>query len=117
MTPSEQVVYDALVSKGYTVTNKGWPDFLAWKDGRAVAIEVKQGQDWVKPHQNAVHETLRMMGLPVQTIHLRTNPEVADKRVSEALETVFEQTQPRDLADQIGADLELRIALDGVYLP
>lgn len=117
MTPAEQTVYDALVSKGYTVTNKGWPDLLAWKDGRAVAIEVKQGQDTVKPHQNETHEILRMMGVPVQVIHLRTNPEIADRRVSEALETVFEQTPARDYADTVIADLDLREALDGVYLP
>lgn len=117
MTPAEQVVYDALVSKGYTVTNKGWPDFLAWKDGRAVAIEVKYGADRVWPHQNLVHETLRSMGIPVQVIHLRTNPEIADQRVSEALEKVFEQTPPCKPEDTIIADLDAREALGDIYLP
>lgn len=41
LNPSEIHVAQYLEAHGYTVVKRGWPDFLAWKNGTIRFIEVK----------------------------------------------------------------------------
>lgn len=34
--------YDLMVGRGWEVTKRGWPDFLCFKEGELVCIEVKR---------------------------------------------------------------------------
>ena len=43
----------------------GWPDVVAFKEGRTIFIEVKVGRDRVKPKQAAIALLLRNAGIPV----------------------------------------------------
>ena len=33
-----------LLSKGWSYTKRGWPDFFVWKDGKIAVVEVKPRQ-------------------------------------------------------------------------
>jgi hypothetical protein len=57
-----------LQARGWTVCRRGWPDFIAVKDGRIIAIEVKprHGQP-VKREQAFVLDWLARAGLDVYT--------------------------------------------------
>ncbi len=37
----EGMLWDIMTDAGWHVTKRGWPDFLCYKDGRLVCIEVK----------------------------------------------------------------------------
>ena len=38
---TEGAAYDYLVSNGWSVTKRGWPDFFCIKDGQMAVVEVK----------------------------------------------------------------------------
>src|SRR5579885_1682519 len=53
-----------LRDNGCKVMTKGWPDLLVLAPGgSAIAIELKQGSDKVRPHQKEVHKVLNDAGL------------------------------------------------------
>lgn len=70
MTPAEQIVYDKLKAQGYKVLHNGWPDFLAHKDGKVIAVEVKYERDSLKASQAECHRLLDLAGLPVSTVYV-----------------------------------------------
>lgn len=43
----------------------GWPDVVAFKDGRTMFVEVKVGRDQVKPKQAAIALLLKSAGITV----------------------------------------------------
>ena len=54
----EALVHSKLLSMGYAVLRKGWPDFIAFSDTDVFAVEVKGGSDVLRPAQKIVLETL-----------------------------------------------------------
>lgn len=69
-TSSERMVLGRLVGDGWTVFNRGWPDFLAIRDGQIRFIEVKSGErDRPSPHQQAVFKALAWhFGIDVEVL-------------------------------------------------
>lgn len=51
-------VYDQLVADGWTVLTRGWPDFLAYREGEGRLIEVKAGTDRVSHAQSEMFDAL-----------------------------------------------------------
>ena len=60
----EREIAEAYLSEGWEVFHKGWPDFLMFKDGKVLMIEVKRVQKKKTPkmglssHQQRVKEIL-----------------------------------------------------------
>jgi len=60
LNPSEIRVAQYLESNGYTVVKRGWPDFLAWKNGTIRFIEVKPNKRHkLKASQQLVSDALK----------------------------------------------------------
>jgi hypothetical protein len=100
MTPAERIVYDKLVADGYTVINKGWPDLLAYKDGEVLAVEVKQGHDIVRPHQEECHRILRHAGMIVKSVYVTEDMFIQDK-----MRRAYHPTD-RETSDAVQSTLE-----------
>jgi Holliday junction resolvase len=57
----------ALEAEGWEVMKRGWPDFLAVKDGKVRMIEVKPRADRkLSPAQARVAEVLALLGVTVE---------------------------------------------------
>jgi hypothetical protein len=67
-TLSEWSVATRLIREGWELHRRGWPDFLAVKDGKLRLIEVKAGKDKLTEEQKRVHELLRSAGLDVEVV-------------------------------------------------
>jgi len=94
---NEQVAYDAMVKKGWTVLRNGWPDFLVLNhktirvprieqyggteyhlpdvekvviEGCGIEFKAKTTNDKLRPEQIAMHEGMKALGIPV---HVLTN--------------------------------------------
>ena len=51
------------VAKGWSVTKRGWPDYLCWSGDEVMCVEVKpEGQD-LSPYQKLVMQKLTGLGL------------------------------------------------------
>ena len=71
ITDFENNVYQYLKNEGYDVLRNGYPDFLVQRKGRysgVCAIEVKQGNDKVRPNQTVMHNMFKDAGIPVYVI-------------------------------------------------
>lgn len=82
----ERKVEKHLKNSGCSVFRNGWPDYLAVRDGKAVLVEVKHGQDTLSEDQIRMIEALRSLGLKVGVLSLN-NPEwrgVLDKWITES---------------------------------
>ena len=67
----EQEVYRLLKDDGFDVLKNGYPDFMVRRNGRysgVAAIEVKQGNDKVRPNQKEMHDLFKDAGIPVYVI-------------------------------------------------
>lgn len=62
---AEAYAFHKLLSKGYTVLKRGWPDFLVLAGDELLLIEVKGPGDEVRPSQRVVLEALARKGLNV----------------------------------------------------
>jgi len=51
-------------AQGWRVTKQGWPDFMCRRGAEIMAVEVKGGNDWVRPEQAQTMDDLRAAGLP-----------------------------------------------------
>ena len=61
---AEQSFAEDAQKRGWEVTKRGWPDFLCFKDGRFVAVEVKKTRNSVlRMSQIRVMEALCMAGI------------------------------------------------------
>jgi hypothetical protein len=69
-TRSESRVLWDLVAEGWCVVRRGWPDFIAAKDGVVRLIEVKAGSDQLTEEQARVHQLLRQLGIHVEVIRV-----------------------------------------------
>jgi len=58
--------YAALMADGWEVIRRGWPDILAYKDGRIRLVEVKDGNGHLKLHQLRVAFILSGLGIDVE---------------------------------------------------
>jgi len=63
---AERFALAELEAEGYEVLDKGWPDFLAYKDGKIRLVEVKQNTDQIRPEQRRMAEILESLGFPVE---------------------------------------------------
>jgi hypothetical protein len=68
MSQFQNSVKKELEENGWTVYDKGWPDFLCVKDGKIMAAEVKNNGDLLSIDQENILNTL-LKFLPVKTIH------------------------------------------------
>ena len=60
----ERMCEEFFKSDGFTVTKRGWPDFIVRKGNRVMAVEVKPSiQDHLKPTQSAVMDWLISLGV------------------------------------------------------
>lgn len=77
----ERTVKDQLVAEGYEVLCHGWPDICAVKrEGDKVTarlIEVKAKGDRLQPHQIALHDVLRILGLNLEVIYERSQAAIS----------------------------------------
>lgn len=121
MNVSERAVKEALENRGFTVHRNGWPDFLAVRQMEGygtktigiMGIEVKTGNDKLRPEQKIIHHLLRQARLPVHVLtpgsakldgrlpscHLLTEREVEQARTAAAQITAQIATLEARLAD------------------
>ena len=61
---AEGQCWELLCSEGYLVDKRGWPDFIAFKDGEAIVVEVKP-DNWtqLEEQQQRVMEFLTTKGI------------------------------------------------------
>lgn len=71
LNPTEIEACEALEKAGYKVLKRGWPDFLAWKDGEVRFIEVKSSPKTkgLKTTQAKVAEVLKIINVNVELVH------------------------------------------------
>jgi Holliday junction resolvase len=66
---AEIAVLIHLSRHGWTVVNRGWPNFLAIKDGQVRLIEVKRRRGArLTPNQQKVADILAVVGLKVEIL-------------------------------------------------
>jgi hypothetical protein len=63
LTLAEKQVFIDYESKGWTVLRSGWPDFFCYRDlpdgtRECLGVEVKAGNDEMRPSQEAMHRVL-----------------------------------------------------------
>jgi len=64
---AEKAEYDKLCAEGWTVYRNGWPDFLAYKDGKFRFIEVKRWPDRLSNNQKIMCGALfKLTGLKLE---------------------------------------------------
>lgn len=67
---SELDVLEFFIKQGYDYLHRGWPDFLFYKDGSVIFVEVKRkSQKRVKVHQRMVIDILKQLGLDVRVCY------------------------------------------------
>jgi hypothetical protein len=62
--PHEDAFAQWAIEQGWTVTKKGWPDFMCRRGDEIMAVEVKGGKDFVRPEQFDTIRDLRAVGFP-----------------------------------------------------
>lgn len=61
---AEGACFDLLTAQGYEVQKRGWPDFIAWKDGKPLIVEVKpKSNSKLKIQQHRIMKYLSSMGV------------------------------------------------------
>ena len=53
---AEGQLYDELTNRGWTVSKRGWPDFMCYKDDQVICVEVKR-----KEYHNLRKDQFRVM--------------------------------------------------------
>lgn len=66
---TETSVMLELQEKGFEVYRTGWPDFLAHRNGKIIAVEVKSKTDKLRKEQAAVHRLLASAGVKVYVVY------------------------------------------------
>ena len=71
LNPVEIEVVQSLEAAGWTVVKRGWPDMLAWRDGRVRFIEVKRAprHNLKKSQAMVAAVLLRILGVQVELLH------------------------------------------------
>lgn len=66
LTCGETAIFKKLKSSGCMVLRHGWPDFLVIPPtGKIYGVEVKNGNDVIRPGQKEMHVALRTLGIPI----------------------------------------------------
>jgi hypothetical protein len=62
---AENAVRDELISQGYEVSKRGWPDLIAidWSGGRVRFVEVKGLTERLRPNQEHIRAAFEIAGL------------------------------------------------------
>ena len=70
-TLTEFSVYERLLGQGWEIWPKGWPDFIAVRDGKVRLIEVKRSRsDRPTQEQREVHDVFeRLLGIKVEILY------------------------------------------------
>ncbi len=68
MSQSQEGVFKELEAEGYTVVRRGWPSFLAYKDGEVRLIKAisPKSSAYLFPDQVAVFNALARVGIVVE---------------------------------------------------
>lgn len=61
---AEQQFADWAQSQGWTVSKRGWPDFICRRGDELMAVEVKAGHDGLRPEQIDAIRDLKRAGFP-----------------------------------------------------
>ncbi len=69
LNDAEIKVAQNLEAEGYRVLKRGWPDFLAVKNGKVRFIEVKKQGQRLKKQQEEVKAILKLLGIEVEVIY------------------------------------------------
>lgn len=94
MNKTERRVVEQIELSDYSVFMHGWPDMLVVdRHGNAVAVELKCGNDVVRPHQAEMHNQLQRIG---QLTTLVVTPEDAVKRIQGYFTTNGERLENRE---------------------
>jgi len=64
----EKEIKSILLDMGYEVLEKGWPDFLAFKNDRMIFVECKSEKDRPLKHQERLLNVLCAFGMEVYII-------------------------------------------------
>jgi hypothetical protein len=60
---TEALFAEAASKMGWSVTKRGWPDYLCWRDDELVAVEVKPEGHSPTVHQRLVADKLKRAGI------------------------------------------------------
>ena len=61
---AERECCEELTTKGWEVTKRGWPDFICYKDGELILVEVKPKQSRkLKREQQRLTQALASLGV------------------------------------------------------
>jgi hypothetical protein len=64
-TEADKAVANAFRAKGWIVLDRGWPDLLVYQDNRVMAVELKRGQDRLRPEQREMSDVFcHKLGVP-----------------------------------------------------
>jgi hypothetical protein len=66
-SPTERRFAKSAREAGWTISKRGWPDFIMWKDGKIACVEVKKDLDRLKHNQRLVLKALASYGVPCFT--------------------------------------------------
>ena len=70
LNKAEVRIAQKLEAEGYRVIKKGWPDFVAVKNGNIRFIEVKRSRNQtLKKHQQEMREILQAFGIEVEVMY------------------------------------------------
>lgn len=64
LNPHESAFQHWAESEGWSVTKRGWPDFICRRNGELMAVEVKGGKDGLRSEQIAAMRDLQDAGIP-----------------------------------------------------
>jgi hypothetical protein len=66
----EEYIRKEAENRGWRVYDKGWPDFLLYREGQAVFLEVKSCKSSCSKSQKAMHRMLKSLGLDVRVVRV-----------------------------------------------
>lgn len=85
MNVTEYAAAKELTAQGWQGVNKGWPDFLFYKDGpdgiELLAVEVKSKNDKLRPEQLFVLDKLATV-MPVYVLREGTDGQLREHRIN-----------------------------------
>ena len=61
--PAERAFHEHMRAEGWLLTKRGWPDFVAYKNGGFIAVEVKPDNERLKTEQRMVLSWLAAHGI------------------------------------------------------
>lgn len=80
--PVEREVADKLIADGWEVMKRGWPDFLAYKDGKVRFVEVKPARQGKRIWTDLASTQFRMAEILLEVfgVEVEVMTETRDQR-------------------------------------